>query len=43
MKRILLWQGSISGDMIVLQWFVPEGFLSLFALVGTNGQGIGTR
>ncbi|KAG9328793.1 hypothetical protein JZ751_010644, partial [Albula glossodonta] len=25
------------------RWFTPEGFLSLFALVGTNGQGIGTR
>ncbi|XP_068181756.1 histone-lysine N-trimethyltransferase SMYD5 [Antennarius striatus] len=24
------------------RWFVPDGFLSLFALVGTNGQGIGT-
>ncbi|XP_051894558.1 histone-lysine N-trimethyltransferase SMYD5 isoform X1 [Pristis pectinata] len=24
------------------QWFTPEGFRSLFALVGTNGQGIGT-
>ncbi|KAI1883796.1 hypothetical protein AGOR_G00235280 [Albula goreensis] len=24
------------------RWFTPEGFLSLFALVGTNGQGIGT-
>uniref|UniRef100_A0A3Q1H3G3 Protein-lysine N-trimethyltransferase SMYD5 n=1 Tax=Anabas testudineus TaxID=64144 RepID=A0A3Q1H3G3_ANATE len=24
------------------RWFVPEGFRSLFALVGTNGQGIGT-
>uniref|UniRef100_A0A3P9LUF5 Protein-lysine N-trimethyltransferase SMYD5 n=1 Tax=Oryzias latipes TaxID=8090 RepID=A0A3P9LUF5_ORYLA len=24
------------------QWFLPEGFRSLFALVGTNGQGIGT-
>uniref|UniRef100_A0A674NJ34 Protein-lysine N-trimethyltransferase SMYD5 n=1 Tax=Takifugu rubripes TaxID=31033 RepID=A0A674NJ34_TAKRU len=24
------------------RWFVPAGFLSLFALVGTNGQGIGT-
>nr|XP_054595222.1 histone-lysine N-trimethyltransferase SMYD5 [Nothobranchius furzeri] len=24
------------------RWFVPEGFCSLFALVGTNGQGIGT-
>uniref|UniRef100_A0A8C9YE56 Protein-lysine N-trimethyltransferase SMYD5 n=1 Tax=Sander lucioperca TaxID=283035 RepID=A0A8C9YE56_SANLU len=32
----------ISKDVIVLQWFVPEGFRSLFALVGTNGQGIGT-
>lgn len=26
-----------------LQWFTPDGFRSLFALVGTNGQGIGTR
>lgn len=25
------------------QWFTPDGFRSLFALVGTNGQGIGTR
>ncbi|KAB1266778.1 SET and MYND domain-containing protein 5 [Camelus dromedarius] len=24
------------------QWFTPDGFRSLFALVGTNGQGIGT-
>ncbi|KAK2192875.1 hypothetical protein NP493_21g07016 [Ridgeia piscesae] len=24
------------------QWFTPEGFKSLFALIGTNGQGIGT-
>ncbi|XP_078530609.1 protein-lysine N-trimethyltransferase SMYD5 [Lissotriton helveticus] len=24
------------------RWFTPEGFKSLFALVGTNGQGIGT-
>uniref|UniRef100_A0A672SKZ7 Protein-lysine N-trimethyltransferase SMYD5 n=1 Tax=Sinocyclocheilus grahami TaxID=75366 RepID=A0A672SKZ7_SINGR len=24
------------------QWFTPEGFRSLFSLVGTNGQGIGT-
>uniref|UniRef100_A0A8C9S474 Protein-lysine N-trimethyltransferase SMYD5 n=1 Tax=Scleropages formosus TaxID=113540 RepID=A0A8C9S474_SCLFO len=24
------------------QWFSPDGFRSLFALVGTNGQGIGT-
>ncbi|XP_066559086.1 histone-lysine N-trimethyltransferase SMYD5-like [Amia ocellicauda] len=23
-------------------WFTPEGFRSLFALVGANGQGIGT-
>ncbi|KAM4707608.1 protein-lysine N-trimethyltransferase SMYD5 [Discoglossus pictus] len=26
----------------VSRWFTPEGFQSLFALVGTNGQGIGT-
>ncbi|KAM4808576.1 protein-lysine N-trimethyltransferase SMYD5 [Rhinophrynus dorsalis] len=26
----------------VSRWFTPEGFRSLFALVGTNGQGIGT-
>lgn len=25
-----------------LQWFTSEGFKSLLALVGTNGQGIGT-
>uniref|UniRef100_G3VS87 Protein-lysine N-trimethyltransferase SMYD5 n=1 Tax=Sarcophilus harrisii TaxID=9305 RepID=G3VS87_SARHA len=24
------------------RWFTPDGFRSLFALVGTNGQGIGT-
>ncbi|RXN35175.1 SET and MYND domain-containing 5 [Labeo rohita] len=24
------------------QWFTPDGFRSLFSLVGTNGQGIGT-
>lgn len=24
------------------QWFTPEGFRSIFALIGTNGQGIGT-
>ncbi|CAH1784510.1 unnamed protein product [Owenia fusiformis] len=23
-------------------WFTPEGFNSLFALIGTNGQGVGT-
>ncbi|XP_076103229.1 protein-lysine N-trimethyltransferase SMYD5-like [Mytilus galloprovincialis] len=26
----------------VSQWFTPEGFRSLFALIGTNGQGIGS-
>merc|ERR1719300_606355 len=26
----------------VQQWFTPEGFRSLFALIGTNGQGIGS-
>ncbi|XP_053314054.1 histone-lysine N-trimethyltransferase SMYD5 [Spea bombifrons] len=26
----------------VSRWFTPEGFRSLFALIGTNGQGIGT-
>lgn len=26
----------------ILQWLTPEGFRSLVALVGTNGQGIGT-
>ncbi|XP_033099327.1 SET and MYND domain-containing protein 5-like isoform X2 [Anneissia japonica] len=26
----------------VAQWFTPEGIRSLFALVGTNGQGVGT-
>lgn len=25
-----------------LQWFTPDGFRSLLALIGTNGQGIGT-
>ena len=25
------------------KWFNPEGFQSLMALIGTNGQGIGTR
>ncbi|XP_066524696.1 histone-lysine N-trimethyltransferase SMYD5 [Hoplias malabaricus] len=29
-------------DDHISQWFSPEGFRSLFALVGTNGQGIGT-
>jgi hypothetical protein len=26
----------------IQQWLTPEGFRSLFALIGTNGQGIGT-
>ncbi|XP_070210003.1 histone-lysine N-trimethyltransferase SMYD5-like isoform X2 [Littorina saxatilis] len=26
----------------VQQWFTPEGFRSIFALIGTNGQGIGS-
>ncbi|NXD34847.1 SMYD5 protein, partial [Copsychus sechellarum] len=30
-------------DEHLSRWFTPEGFRSLFALVGTNGQGIGTR
>ncbi|XP_035017834.1 histone-lysine N-trimethyltransferase SMYD5 [Hippoglossus stenolepis] len=29
-------------DEHLSRWFAPEGFRSLFALVGTNGQGIGT-
>uniref|UniRef100_A0A3Q3EY71 Protein-lysine N-trimethyltransferase SMYD5 n=1 Tax=Labrus bergylta TaxID=56723 RepID=A0A3Q3EY71_9LABR len=29
-------------DESLSRWFVPDGFRSLFALVGTNGQGIGT-
>ncbi|XP_032891637.1 SET and MYND domain-containing protein 5 [Amblyraja radiata] len=29
-------------DDCLSQWFTREGFRSLFALVGTNGQGIGT-
>ncbi|XP_010006432.1 PREDICTED: SET and MYND domain-containing protein 5 [Chaetura pelagica] len=29
-------------DEYLSRWFTPEGFRSLFALVGTNGQGIGT-
>ena len=27
---------------VPLQWLTPEGFRSLIALVGTNGQGVGT-
>ncbi|PRD24200.1 UNVERIFIED_CONTAM: SET and MYND domain-containing protein 5 [Trichonephila clavipes] len=30
-------------DEDLLQWFTADGFRSLIALVGTNGQGIGTR
>ncbi|XP_045045300.1 protein-lysine N-trimethyltransferase SMYD5 isoform X2 [Desmodus rotundus] len=29
-------------EEVLSQWFTPDGFRSLFALVGTNGQGIGT-
>ncbi|KAK1789306.1 hypothetical protein P4O66_015234 [Electrophorus voltai] len=29
-------------DDHVSEWFTPDGFRALFALVGTNGQGIGT-
>ncbi|GFY08260.1 SET and MYND domain-containing protein 5 [Trichonephila clavipes] len=29
-------------DEDLLQWFTADGFRSLIALVGTNGQGIGT-
>lgn len=29
-------------DEELMHWFTPEGFQSLVALVGTNGQGIGT-
>lgn len=31
-----------SCTIILFQWLTPEGFRSLVALVGTNGQGIGT-
>uniref|UniRef100_A0A672IAG4 Protein-lysine N-trimethyltransferase SMYD5 n=1 Tax=Salarias fasciatus TaxID=181472 RepID=A0A672IAG4_SALFA len=37
-----LFESIVNESVPVLQWFVPEGFRSLFALVGTNGQGIGT-
>ena len=34
--------GSCAETSSSLQWFLtPEGFASLFALVGRNGQGIG--
>jgi len=34
--------GEIVHDNDLQQWLTPEGFQSLFALIGTNGQGIGT-
>ncbi|KAK1904613.1 SET and MYND domain containing protein 5, partial [Dissostichus eleginoides] len=34
-------KGALYDDYLS-RWFTPEGFRSLFALVGTNGQGIGT-
>uniref|UniRef100_A0A8P4GD67 Protein-lysine N-trimethyltransferase SMYD5 n=1 Tax=Dicentrarchus labrax TaxID=13489 RepID=A0A8P4GD67_DICLA len=36
-----LFKAALYDDHLT-RWFVPEGFRSLFALVGTNGQGIGT-
>ncbi|KAI4487400.1 hypothetical protein M0804_005549 [Polistes exclamans] len=36
-----LLQKALNNDH-TLNWFTPEGFRSLLALVGTNGQGIGT-
>lgn len=38
--RQLLIKGLYDEDL--QHWFTPEGFQSLIALVGTNGQGIGT-
>jgi len=32
----------LSCFFVFWQWFTPEGFQSLFALIGRNGQGIGT-
>lgn len=40
---IILPTWSFANRENLLQWFTPEGFKSLFALIGTNGQGIGTR
>uniref|UniRef100_A0A3Q1AXZ7 Protein-lysine N-trimethyltransferase SMYD5 n=1 Tax=Amphiprion ocellaris TaxID=80972 RepID=A0A3Q1AXZ7_AMPOC len=40
--KLLGEQFRVSYLHVVPAWFVPEGFRSLFALVGTNGQGIGT-
>ncbi|XP_077136505.1 protein-lysine N-trimethyltransferase SMYD5 [Ranitomeya variabilis] len=39
LRRLFL---EASYEERVSRWFTPEGFRSLFALVGTNGQGIGT-
>ncbi|XP_051171373.1 histone-lysine N-trimethyltransferase SMYD5 [Leptopilina boulardi] len=33
---------NVLNTEFVQDWFTPEGFKSLLALVGTNGQGIGT-
>lgn len=38
--RMLLFNALF--DEKLEQWFKPEGFQSLMALIGTNGQGIGT-
>ncbi|XP_050595122.1 histone-lysine N-trimethyltransferase SMYD5 isoform X2 [Bombus affinis] len=35
-------QIEVLRQMMQKAWFTPEGFKSLLALVGTNGQGIGT-
>ncbi|XP_066595985.1 histone-lysine N-trimethyltransferase SMYD5 isoform X2 [Prorops nasuta] len=36
-----IFQGALNIDA-TQDWFTPDGFRSLLALVGTNGQGIGT-
>lgn len=41
-KQVTVMQ-ALSSSLSHPQWFTPDGFRSLFALVGTNGQGIGTR
>lgn len=33
---------AIFDNALFLQWMSPEGFLSLIAMVGTNGQGVGS-
>lgn len=38
--RVMI-QNAINTEFVP-QWFTPEGFRGLLALVGTNGQGIGT-